>query len=89
MSEIKQTLLEQQLKSYIKAKGPVSVRAFMEACLYDPMHGYYRQGNPLGAEGDFITAPEISQMFGEMLGIWCVTTWRYPVAYQRTVAGRL
>ena len=76
MSDIKQTLLEQQLKSYIKAKGPVSVRAFMEACLYDPMHGYYRQGNPLGAEGDFITAPEISQMFGEMLGIWCVTTWQ-------------
>ncbi len=69
-------MLEQQLKAYIKEKGPVSVRAFMEACLYDPQHGYYRQGNPLGAEGDFITAPEISQMFGEMLGIWCVTAWQ-------------
>lgn len=76
MSDVKQTLLQQQLKTYIKSKGPVSVRAYMEACLYDPMHGYYRQGNPLGADGDFITAPEISQMFGEMLGIWCMTTWQ-------------
>ena len=68
--------LEQQLKSYIHTKGPISVRAFMEACLYDPQHGYYRAGNPIGKEGDFITAPEISQMFGEMLGVWVVLTWQ-------------
>ena len=70
------TSLEGQLKSYIQANGPISVRAFMEACLYDPQHGYYRAGNPIGAEGDFITAPEISQMFGEILGVWAVTCWQ-------------
>lgn len=76
MSEYKPTLLELQLKSYIETKGPISTRAFMEACLYDPAHGYYRTGYPIGAHGDFITAPEISQMFGEMLSIWCVVTWQ-------------
>lgn len=76
MSSGDSTALEQQLKAYIQQKGPISTRAFMEACLYDPSHGYYRAGNPIGAEGDFITAPEISQMFGEMLGIWCLLTWQ-------------
>ena len=76
MSNGSQTLLEQHLKAYIHANGPISTRAFMEACLYDPEHGYYRAGNPIGADGDFITAPEISQMFGEMIGIWCVLTWQ-------------
>ncbi len=69
-------MLEEQLKSYIQTKGPVSTRAFMEACLYDPQHGYYRVGSPIGSEGDFITAPEISQMFGEMISIWTVLTWQ-------------
>lgn len=76
MSVHSQSLLEQQLKSYIAAKGPISTRAYMEACLYDPQHGYYREGNPIGSDGDFITAPEISQMFGEMISIWCVLTWQ-------------
>ncbi len=76
MSTQQSISLEQQLKSYIRAKGPISVRAFMEACLYDPQHGYYRAGNPIGQEGDFITAPEISQMFGEMIGVWSVLTWQ-------------
>lgn len=71
-----ETALAQQLKAYIEKNGPISTRAFMEACLYDPEHGYYRAGNPIGAEGDFITAPEISQMFGEMIGIWCLMTWQ-------------
>lgn len=76
MSELKTKSLEQQLKAYIAENGPISARAFIEACLYDPEHGYYRAGNPIGADGDFITAPEISQMFGEMIGIWCVMAWQ-------------
>lgn len=85
MSSQEETALSQQLKSYISQNGPISTRAFMEACLYDPEHGYYRAGNPIGADGDFITAPEISQMFGEMIGIWCLLTWqsmRQPIPLQ-------
>jgi NADH dehydrogenase [ubiquinone] 1 alpha subcomplex assembly factor 7 len=48
----------------------------MEACLYDPEHGYYRKKDPLGRGGDFITAPEISQVFGELIGLWAGETWR-------------
>jgi NADH dehydrogenase [ubiquinone] 1 alpha subcomplex assembly factor 7 len=47
----------------------------MTICLLDPMQGYYPTRDPLGADGDFITAPEISQMFGEVLGLWCVQSW--------------
>src|SRR5690625_3243302 len=47
----------------------------MELCLAHPEHGYYRTRDPLGAAGDFITAPEISQMFGEMIGIWVASVW--------------
>ena len=48
----------------------------MEIVLHHPQHGYYRQGNPLGADGDFMTSPEASPMFGEMVGIWCVEAWK-------------
>ena len=48
----------------------------MEACLYDPAHGYYKKRDPLGRGGDFITAPEISQVFGELIGLWAGETWR-------------
>ena len=48
----------------------------MEIVLHHPQHGYYRQGNPLGADGDFLTSPEASPMFGEMIGIWCVEAWK-------------
>lgn len=48
----------------------------MATALGDPDHGYYRKKDPLGAAGDFITAPEISQMFGEIVGLWCVATWQ-------------
>lgn len=57
------------------AQHPLSVARYMEWALQHPEHGYYRQGNPLGAAGDFITAPEISQMFGELVGLWCVDAW--------------
>jgi NADH dehydrogenase [ubiquinone] 1 alpha subcomplex assembly factor 7 len=48
----------------------------MQLALQHPEYGYYRVRQPLGREGDFVTAPEISQMFGEMIGVWCAETWR-------------
>lgn len=68
--------LETRIKDRIKADGPISVAEYMALCLLDPVDGYYPTRDPLGSDGDFITAPEISQMFGEVLGLWCVQTWQ-------------
>ncbi len=68
--------LFQHLKSRIKREGPLSVEAYMAEALGHPEHGYYRKGDPFGRTGDFITAPEISQMFGELLGLWSLVCWR-------------
>ncbi|MEM5518509.1 SAM-dependent methyltransferase [Henriciella sp. AS95] len=66
--------LTAKLKSLIRAGGPMPVSAFMNACLHDPEHGYYATRPGIGR--DFITAPEISQVFGEMLGLWALHEWR-------------
>ncbi len=60
----------------IDLNGPLRIDRFMAIAMTDPDHGYYSTGAPIGAEGDFITAPEISQMFGELLGLWAVDTWQ-------------
>jgi NADH dehydrogenase [ubiquinone] 1 alpha subcomplex assembly factor 7 len=60
----------------IRKNGPLSVADYMELALQHPEFGYYRHGDPLGLAGDFITAPEVSQMFGEMIGLWCADVWR-------------
>ena len=70
------TPLDAEIRARIARAGPISVAEFMDACLYDPQHGYYRRRAPLGAAGDFITAPEISQMFGELIGLWAAEVWR-------------
>src|SRR3954467_8329838 len=49
---------------------------YMELCLLHPEHGYYVSRDPLGREGDFTTAPEVSQMFGELLGLWAASVWK-------------
>ncbi len=64
-----------RLRDRIARDGPLSVAEFMDAALGDADHGYYRRRQPLGAAGDFITAPEISQMFGELIGLWCAQVW--------------
>ena len=51
------------------------VRQFMTLCLSHPEHGYYMTRDPLGRRGDFVTAPEISQMFGELVGLWAASVW--------------
>ncbi len=70
------TPLGQKLAARIAADGPITLHDYMEACLYDPAHGYYKKRDPLGRGGDFITAPEISQVFGELIGLWAGETWR-------------
>ncbi len=63
------------IKRRIAERGPITVADFMRLALSEPGIGYYATRDPLGAAGDFVTAPEISQMFGEMIGLWCVDLW--------------
>ena len=65
-----------EIKKLIKSSGPIPVWRYMELCLMHPQHGYYLSKDPLGREGDFITAPEVSQMFGELLGLWAASVWK-------------
>jgi NADH dehydrogenase [ubiquinone] 1 alpha subcomplex assembly factor 7 len=67
--------LAARIAGLIQAQEPLSVAQFMTMALHDPQYGYYATRDPLGAGGDFITAPEISQMFGELLGLWVVQCW--------------
>jgi len=69
------TPLGELLRVRIKANGPISLSDFMADALGHPTYGYYRSRDPLGRSGDFITAPEISQMFGELIGAWCMVVW--------------
>ncbi len=64
------------IRELIAANGPMTIASYMELALQHPEFGYYRHHDPLGQEGDFITAPEISQMFGEMIGLWCADVWK-------------
>lgn len=65
-----------EIRKLIKSSGPIPVWRYMELCLMHPEHGYYLSRDPLGREGDFITAPEVSQMFGELLGLWAASVWK-------------
>ncbi len=65
-----------KIAALIRATGPISVADYMTICLFDSEHGYYTTREPFGAKGDFVTAPEISQMFGELVAVWLVQAWR-------------
>jgi SAM-dependent MidA family methyltransferase len=67
--------LKDRLRAQIAAGGPLTVAQYMTACLHDPRAGYYATRPRLGEDGDFITAPLVSQMFGELLGLWAVEVW--------------
>ncbi len=70
------TPLGERIKALIRASGPISVTDYFSLCLADPEHGYYKTRKPFGQSGDFVTAPEVSQLFGEMLGIFMVHAWQ-------------
>ena len=65
-----------KLKDSIRLSGPITIEHFMSACLMDPDFGYYQTERVFGQQGDFITAPEISQTFGELIGIWVAVVWQ-------------
>jgi len=69
------TPLKDHLIKRIEATGPMTLAAYMAECLMHPTYGYYQKQAVFGAEGDFTTAPEVSQMFGEMLGLWLADRW--------------
>ncbi|MGH8732934.1 MAG: class I SAM-dependent methyltransferase, partial [Burkholderiales bacterium] len=68
--------LEAEIRRRIETAGPMPVAQYMSLCLSHPKQGYYTTRDPLGAAGDFTTAPEISQMFGELIGLWAAAAWR-------------
>jgi SAM-dependent MidA family methyltransferase len=68
------SLLE-RLAAEIAVGGPISVARYMSVCLHDPQEGYYATRPALGEGGDFITAPLVSQMFGELIGVWLAAAW--------------
>ena len=70
MSELGRVLAQR-----IRAAGPLTIADFMTEALLHPRLGYYTTRDPLGARGDFITAPEVSQIFGELIGLWCADAW--------------
>ena len=86
---LKSTLLTVRLKERIARKGPISVADYMEICLADKDAGYYPSRQPIGADGDFITAPEVSQIFGELLGLWAVAVWQSMSAPKPVVVAEL
>jgi NADH dehydrogenase [ubiquinone] 1 alpha subcomplex assembly factor 7 len=67
--------LGDEIKAMIASDGPITLERYMELALGHSEHGYYMGRDPFGAAGDFITAPEISQMFGELLGLWAAEVW--------------
>lgn len=85
--------LKEKLAHQILEDGPLSVGAYMAACLSDPDFGYYCRNDPLGVEGDFITAPEVHQIFGDMVGVWFLDLWlqcfrERPIAFLELGPGR-
>ncbi|WP_040450405.1 class I SAM-dependent methyltransferase [Hoeflea phototrophica] len=70
------TPLAEKMARIIEQAGPLKISDFFALCLADPDHGYYKTREPFGRSGDFITAPEVSQLFGEMIGVFLVHAWQ-------------
>lgn len=83
--ERRDTPLARQIKASIQARGPLPVSEFMSQCLWDEAHGYYATRKVIGGSGDFITAAEISQIFGELMGLWSGVVWQQTLGSPATV----
>ena len=59
----------------LNKKKSIPLDKFIELALYDKKYGYYMKKNPLGKDGDYITAPLVSNLFGELISVWCVAFW--------------
>ncbi len=70
------TPLEREIRTIIETEGPMTISDYMQLCLTHPRYGYYVTRDPIGARGDFVTAPEVSQMFGELIGAWAAAVWQ-------------
>jgi NADH dehydrogenase [ubiquinone] 1 alpha subcomplex assembly factor 7 len=68
--------LKREIATNIAHDGPITLEDYMGLCLGHPHHGYYMTREPFGVAGDFVTAPEISQMFGELIGVWLAEAWK-------------
>jgi SAM-dependent MidA family methyltransferase len=77
------------LANRIREHGPLTVAEFMAEALGHPEHGYYMGRDPFGMAGDFTTSPEISQMFGELIGLWCALVWQSMGAPERVVLAEI
>ncbi len=78
-----ETPLETELKAQIAQDGPITIAHYMAQALGHPKHGYYMGRDPFGTRGDFITAPEVSQIFGELIGVWCAAGFQMIGAPER------
>ena len=83
------TPLAEKIARHIRAAGPITIADYMAVCLADPDHGYYMRREPFGRAGDFVTAPEVSQIFGELIGLWSVATWEMMGSPSRFVLAEL
>lgn len=70
------TPLGDRIAALVAQAGPIGIAEFMALCLFDPEHGYYTTRDPFGSAGDFTTAPEVSQMFGELVAVWVYMAWQ-------------
>jgi NADH dehydrogenase [ubiquinone] 1 alpha subcomplex assembly factor 7 len=67
--------IAERLRALVRETGPLPIAGYMATALFDPAYGYYATRDPIGAGADFITAPEISQIFGEVIGLWLAEAW--------------
>ena len=70
------TRLGDRIAALVAQTGPIGITDYMALCLFDPEHGYYTTREPFGSGGDFTTAPEVSQMFGELVAVWVYMAWQ-------------
>lgn len=84
-AERRETRLAAKLKAQIAREGPIPVSEYMSQCLWDDDSGYYATRTVIGADGDFITAAEISQIFGELVGLWAAVVWQQVLGAPQSV----